>query len=214
MSVPQIQIGKVPSEPLNVSHMLPLPADTPFGNLALKYLRIIDRLDRINVMVQRAYESHEKVCLQGIDGDLYEHTFLSEQIIYCMRKTVDELIGLYYVLDKREATGQYPNRVAPDSIGRLLSQKDVTPLFGTHEDFLRTLNDISNAYKHSFVNSDLGLIGRDEPGVYALGLKQNNLVNDTSFYTVPLSEVVLKFSNFFVDVVEELRKCKLLHQSP
>jgi hypothetical protein len=52
---------------------------------------------------------------------------LSEQVIYWLRKTVDDLIGLHHVLAYREETGCYPRRVAPDSIGRLLQQKDVPP---------------------------------------------------------------------------------------
>lgn len=164
-------------------------------------------------MIQRTYESFEKALAQGIGGDLNDHIFLSEQIIYWMRKTADELIGLYGVLGEREALGRYPNRVLPDSIGTLLGQNKAPDLFRKHETFLKTLNDISNAYKHSFINSDLSLMGRDEPGVYALGLKYNNLDKNAMFYTIPLSKVILQFSNFFVDVNEELRKCKIPHRS-
>ena len=52
-----------------------------------------------------------------------------------------------------------------------------------HLEFLRLLNDISNAYKHSFVNSELMLVGRDEPGVYALELKWNDLANQTTRFS-------------------------------
>lgn len=194
--------------------ILPLPADTPFGNLLLKHTQIIMRLDRVNAMVQTIYRSFEKIHTQNISDDLFEHTFLSEQVIYWLRKTADELIGLHYVLTEREESGSYPNRVAPDSIGNLLSHKDISLPFVEHMNFLTTLNEISNAYKHSFVNSDLSLIGRDEPVVFALGLKRNALNNSPKFYAVPLQEVISRFDAFFVSMTEELRKCKIPHLAP
>ena len=197
-----------------MKHLLPLPADTPFGNLALKYVTIIQRLDYINVMVRMVYQSFERARTQNFSRDILNHALLSEQVIYWLRKTVDDLIGLHHVLAYREEAGCYPRRVAPDSIGRLLQQKDVPPLYTGHVPFLNTLNDIANAYKHSFVNSDLTLMGRDEPIVYALGLRQNDLSNEPTFHAIPLQQVVFQFDTFFTVMTAALRKCKIPHLSP
>jgi hypothetical protein len=146
-------------------------------------------------MVQIAYQSFERARTQDISSDIFNHALLSEQVIYWLRKTVDELIGLHHVLAERQKTGRYPSRVAPDSIGRLL-QQDVPTLYRGHVSFLRTLNDIANAYKRSFLNSDLTLMGKDEPIVYALGLRQNDLSNEPTLHAVPLRQVVSQFDTF------------------
>jgi hypothetical protein len=164
-------------------------------------------------MVQIAYQSFERARTQDISSDIFNHALLSEQVIYWLRKTVDELIGLHHVLAERQKTGRYPSRVAPDSIGRLL-QQDVPTLYRGHVSFLRTLNDIANAYKRSFLNSDLTLMGKDEPIVYALGLRQNDLSNEPTLHAVPLREVVSQFDTFFTAMTAELRKCNVPHLAP
>jgi len=193
--------------------MLPLPADTPFGNLSLKYTRIVERLDHVNLSVQKAFASFDAAKARGFFGGLTEHALLAEEVIYWLRKTADELIGVLNVLAHRESTGAYPSRVDPDSIGALLGSQHVPAALTAHTAFLATLNEVANAYKHSFVNSDLSLIGRDEPIVFALALKWNRLANATEFHAVPLREVIVRFNAFFLSVVAELRRCKLPHQT-
>jgi hypothetical protein len=212
-TAPQIEIGKTPNEHLHVKHMLPLPADTPFGNLSLKYTRIVERLDHVNLAVQKTFANFDAAKGRDFFGDLTEHILLAEEVIYWLRKTADELIGLLNVLAHRESTGSYPSRVDPDSIGALLTGKHVPQALTAHLGFLGTLNDVANAYKHSFVNSDLSLIGRHEPIVFALALKWNNLANPPQFHAVPLRDVVVQFNAFFLSVVGELRRCKLPHRT-
>jgi hypothetical protein len=210
-TVPQIQIGKSPGESLHINHMLPLPADTPFGNLSLKYLRIVERLDHVNLSVQKAFASFESARTHDSSVSLTEHSLLTEEVIYWLRKTADELIGLLHVLAERESTGSYPSRVDPDSIGALLASEQIPPVLTAHTAFLATLNDIANAYKHSFINSDLNLIGRDEPVVFALALKWNKLLSQPEFHAVPLRGVIVQFNTCFLSILEELRRCKLPH---
>jgi len=213
MPAPQIETGRAPEENLNVRHMLPLPADTPFGNLSLKYTLIIERLDHVNLMLRTVYESHERALADPFSGALLQHTLVAEQVIYWLRKTADELIGLYHLLTSREEIGRYPDRVSPESIGQLLHSKTTAPLFADHIEFLATLNDISNAYKHSFINSDLNLVGRYEPVVNALGLRYNNLRNEPTLSSVPLRDIVAGFNAFFATVAQYLRSCSIPHQS-
>ena len=210
--VPQIRTGKRVGEHLHVAHLLPLPADPPFGNLAGKYIDIVVRLDHVNVLVARVFSSYESAKAQN-DGRIREHALLAEELVYWLRKTADELIALIHVLAVRQSTGAYPTRVETDCIGRLLGDKNPPAWVVPHLEFLRLLNDISNAYKHSFVNSELMLVGRDEPGVYALELKWNDLANQTGLYNIRVREVVMRFDAFFQSALEELRKCRLPHQA-
>jgi len=48
-----------------------------------------------------------------------------------------------------------------------------------------------------FINSELNLIGRDEPVLYALGLQRNDLTKQSSFVSVSLGDVVHDFDTFF-----------------
>lgn len=56
--LPQVRTGKRPNEAMNVRYILPLPAETPFGNLALKYTLILERLDHINYLVGQVYATY------------------------------------------------------------------------------------------------------------------------------------------------------------
>ncbi|WP_298904496.1 hypothetical protein [uncultured Nostoc sp.] len=78
---------------------------------------------------------------------------------------------------------------------------------------MKILNEVSNAYKHSFINSEISSIGTEEPYVFALALKKNDLGNQPEFHSVPFAELVVGFDSFFQDSVEELRKCNLPHLS-
>ena len=94
MSVPQINTGKHPQQFLNVSQILPLPSDTPFGNFALKYLKIVGRIDQVNSLIQDVFSSfslaHQS---QGFDENFFRHQLIAEEVIYWLRKTADELIS-------------------------------------------------------------------------------------------------------------------------
>ena len=191
--VPQIRTGKRVGEHLHVAHLLPLPADTPFGNLAGKYIDIVVRLDHVNVLVARVFSSYESAKAQN-DGRIREHALLAEELVYWLRKTADELIALIHVLAVRQSTGAYPTRVETDCIGRLLGDKNPPAWVVPHLEFLRLLNDISNAYKHSFVNSELMLVGRDEPGVYALDRHEASTINVVGSLKAFLRTAVLMFN--------------------
>ena len=47
MKIPQIENGSKGSY-LYVSQMLPLPADTRWGNLTLKFMKIVQRIEYLN----------------------------------------------------------------------------------------------------------------------------------------------------------------------
>lgn len=209
----QISTGKKPEQHFNVVHMLPLPADTPFGNFALKYTRLILRLDHVNLLIREVFESYTRAKAAD-DGTIAHHLLLTEELVYWLRKTADELIALVHILGVRQSAGVYPERISPDGIGPLLALHDVPAWAQAHCDFLRLLNEISNAYKHSFINSDAMLVGRDEPGVYALSLQRNDLDKATRLHSIRVAELVVRFDAFFQAAVAELKKCKLPHLDP
>ncbi len=210
-SAPQVHIGKLTDEHLHARHILPLPSDTPFGNLALKFLKLIERLDHSNRTIKRVYASFEGISRVAITPNLTEHLLLQEEVVYWLRKSCDELISLNTVIARCRVSGAYPTAVNPDSIGALLAIEPLPPYAAEHATFLSTINDIANAYKHSFINSEINRIGAEEPVVFALGLKRNSLANVPTFYTVSLRDVIEQFNMFYLSSVEELRASKLPH---
>jgi hypothetical protein len=219
--VPQIRNGKMLDEELRVDHFISLPADTPFGNLCLKYTQIVLRIDHVNRLVRRAFESY--TTLPAISGavsskDICDHWFACEEAVYWLKKTADELIGLIHVLEYRGDNGRYPDRVHPDCIGKLLKRKQegkpICRALDSHDELLTTLNELANAFKHSFINSDITVVGRDEPCVFALPLKKNKLNGSPRLYGVSLRKLVVQFDAFFVEATDVLRKCPIPHHSP
>lgn len=207
-----LEIGKKPGDPLHVLHFLPLPADSPYGNLALKYLEVFQRLDHANHTILRVYAQHTALRTDPASPYLSSHLFLQEEIVYWLRQAADELISLASVLEEWQRTGACPEVVPVDCIGSLLVSGNTTytpEILG----FLETLNNVSNAFKHSFINTQVSRVGAEEPVVYALGLKRNKLSNAPSFYQVTLASLINGFNSFFYSINHELKECKLPHQS-
>jgi hypothetical protein len=77
---------------------------------------------------------------------------------------------------------------------------------------LRALNEIANAFKHSFVQSDITVIGRDEPCVQALSLDYNKLASNAKFHSVSLAWLVNEFSAFYKEGMDWLRAFSERHR--
>lgn len=210
--IPQIDNGKKPLQPLNIIHFIWLPSDTPYGNLLLKGMNIVRRIDRVNLEIGRVFNSYIHPSKEDINNpqqDLLEHQFYAEQVVYWLRKTADELISLAYVIDEWNRTKNWPVSVKIDSIAGLTEERPsegLWKLFGPHNSFLVTLNEIANAFKHSFINTDMTVVGSEYPVVYALALKRNKLSEQPRFYSVNFAEMVSAFSNFYQQTIDSVKK--------
>jgi hypothetical protein len=199
---PIINVGGQSQDLTNADQLLPLPSDTPFGNLQLKWFKIVSRLIRLNRGIATAYGLHaQAVSTSGPSASVFleELPHLLEEIAYWLRKTADELIGLSFLCEARLRGDQFPTSIDVDCIGALLGRSHPALLaqYSPHVSHLRSLNDISNAYKHSFINSDLNIMGRDEPVLYALTLQRNDLSKKQSFVGIALGNTIRDFDDFF-----------------
>jgi len=209
--IPQIDNGKKPLQALNIVHFMWLPSSTPYGNLLLKGMNIVQRIDRVNLEVGRVFTSYvhpSKADIKNPQQDLLEHQFYAEQVIYWLRKTADELISLAYVIDEWNRTGKWPVSVKIDSIAGLKEShsEELRQLFSPHDAFLTTLNEIANAFKHSFINTDMTVIGSEYPVVFALALKRNKLSERPQFYSVNFAEMVETFSGLYKQVIATIQQ--------
>jgi len=189
--------------------LIPLPADTPYGNLILKSMKIITRIDKINSKIEATYKSYENALAKRneIGTDMLEHQFLAEEVIYWLRKTADELVALFYVCNYNKKQNKYPSKIKIQKIGDLLKNKnsELSVLLSNYLPTLELLNKISNAFKHSFINTDLNIFGTEEPTVPVLELLHNNLENQINFYTVSFAQIIIGFNEFYGFIDDQIR---------
>jgi hypothetical protein len=200
-----IDIGKTPDEAFNAKLLLPLPVQTPYGNLTLKWMKLVQRLDEANRRITESAIFWEQA-LKAPEMHLHayeRHVYANEQAIYLIRRAADELIALIWLLSEWKTSGNYPSRILVDSIGVALrdeSKLNLAPI-SKHNKILKTLNEISNAFKHSFINSDLNIAGAEEPCVHALALDYNHLKNRPEFHNISMKQIALEFSDFYKECV-------------
>ncbi|WMJ75283.1 hypothetical protein RCC89_19270 [Cytophagaceae bacterium ABcell3] len=212
---PIIEVLKKHYAFLNDNDIPNLPSNTPYGNLILSWEEIQQRFDNVNDLIITLYEDFE-IINNREDYDVnvaiklthkyYKQKFLTEQIIYWLRRTGDELISMLYILDYHKKNQTYPGRIKIESIGNFIKYEHFLPeLRKRHFKLLNLLNEISNAYKHSFINSETHLHrGSEFPVVFALSLIYNNTKNEPKFYSVKLSDVLNEYTIFLEDVKKHL----------
>jgi hypothetical protein len=208
MTIPQVETGKRHDEPMNFSLIIPLPASTPYGNLQLKHITIMSRLDEANRQIGIAYSEWDKFTAQRtkpgaeLTNAFELHRFAMEYATTQLRRVADEFIALLWCLDRYREQGKYPDRIKVDSIGAMFgSNKYPGPdgVLQAHHEMLGMLNDVSNAKKHSFTDSDVTVAGADEPAISALTQSHGVRASEPKFYIVPLSRLVSDYNPFFHD---------------
>ncbi len=204
---------------------LTYPSDTPFGNLNLAAYELIVRVDFINVRLQELYEKWEKFeeAHKGGFPDQRGHPFVRqdgilphdvpwlrlriEEIVYWIRKTTDTLIALSWMLGEHLQTGSFPCRLDADSIHAVLGRLECSSqpvhieLFWPHRPTLSPINDVSNTYKHHFVNHEtVGVYGELGPTAYWISMRMNDSRSPAQFKGILLSDIVAGFGRLLTDV--------------
>jgi hypothetical protein len=215
MEIPRVDNGKAPDELFNANLLFWLPADSPFGNFQLKLHKLSERVDELNRKIKEAFSLWTQ-CRSNrmvLPGHFQRHVYAIEDCVYLMRRVADEIIALVHCLAVFEFSGQYPTGIDVDEIGDLMKAQressvgavQVISIFEPHLPALATLNDIANAFKHSFINSDHTLMATEEPCIHALHLKHNRLPSGPQFYNVRLADSVLRFDRFYAEGMGWLR---------
>lgn len=206
-SFPQVRLTQSGKPVLNVVDLFWLPAGETYGNLLPKVALIHERIFEINRQLETAFETwyagHEPVPSNAPR----RHLFAVEYCVYNMRRVADELVGLRAVVFHYAQFGNWPESVDPDSVGQLLHRKDLLALtvYSPHRELLVVVNNLHNAQKHSFLNSDTTLVGRDEPTAYAIHRRRNRADAPVELYGVALKALAESFQSFCLDALEELR---------
>jgi hypothetical protein len=208
-NIPLLEALKPYKEQFNVKYDLPLPTNTPFGNLLLTYSEIVVRTECLNELITNLYIGFTAHCelVKARGGwsnpdEGFKHRFEIEQVFYWLHKTADEVISLVYILNYFEKYDKYPTKINTSCIGDFIKSGDhFDDSLDKHLKLLRILNSVSNAYKHSIMNTQLNAYrGRDEPVVFAYLLKYNDLKNMPQYHNVSLRAVINAFNSFLIDI--------------
>jgi hypothetical protein len=185
-----------------------MPTDTPFGNLTPKLFWVMALLAHANHRLEQT-AAHWSAAMSGaIGSDPVEHKITAGEAVFAMRRAADECVTLTAVLEERVQTGAYPTKPKYDSVGTAFDRNGdpKTELWAGHAWLLNTLNDLANAHKHSFVDSDLTVVGQLQPCATALHLPHNDSEkHEPRLYVVSLDSLATAFGSFLTDVLAHLR---------
>lgn len=186
-----------------------LPAETPFGNFSLKFLKLTRMLDEANRRLLESYAFWKQAHVNlNVAIDAYEeHIFANEQAVHLIRRACSEIISIIWCLSEWKKTGDYPEKIMVDNILTAVDADyiDEVGLLDKHSDFLMKLEEIENAFKHSFINCNYGIINKKEPFLHMLPLEYNKRSPDPEFKKISLSEVINEFNKFYADTINWLR---------
>jgi hypothetical protein len=214
VKIPQIEVPQGNASHANKDFMFLLPSSPKFGNHNLRFMDFAARYNYLNKLLRDVYIEHgigknirENEKYYSFDVNHFTYKNNIETIIYWLRKTSDELISLIYWIYFFKTNKAEPQKINIDCIGKLLNDKgEIKRILNNHIDFLTKLNDISNSYKHSFINRETNhLIGVEEPTVVGLQIKNNDATNSPIFHNYYLKEIVASYVNFFTDTTKILQ---------
>lgn len=193
---------------INAGDLLWMPDDTPFGNLTPKLFWVMTLLAHANHRLDES-AAHWSAAMSGsIGNDPVEHKLTAGEAVSSMRRAADELVTLTAVLEERLESGSYPTKPKYDSVGTAFdkSGSPKAELWAVHAWLLQTLNDLANAHKHSFVDSDATVVGQLQPCATALHLPHNDSdKHEAQLYVVALDSLATAFAAFLADVMAHVR---------
>lgn len=205
--VPQIRNGCLSEEGGGGTLGVWLPSDCPFGSLRLKQAKIMLRVDEANRRIASAFGQRQRLAGTMSLNAHSRHNLDLESAVFLLLRAADEFISVHTVLGHLEEQGRYPGRIGIDCVGALLKHGSMlgSSPFRDHQELLRTLNDIGNAHRRTYIDASAAMAGAREPVIYALALRRDGLSFGPKFFHVPLRELVEDFDRFYQDCLVWLR---------
>lgn len=188
----------------------------PYINLKLKYEKLITDLDMVNENLTNSFEIWNKIHNNSIynitDFKIFNfYCFnklnkLNEYIAYDLKRIIDEVISTISVIKKKINNG----KLSISSIGEYLNKHNSSyNEFDEFIDLFTKLNDLINAYKHSYLNTDFSSLGRDENCFTALYSKNNDFSKEPKILCVSVAYIISEFNKFYkksFDLIDTLTK--------
>lgn len=186
------------------------PISKKWGHLESKFSFILKRIEYLNTLLDSIYSDVYKY-----NDSNYRREFIDNKttirpyieimhLVNDLRMICDEIICLLYILEKQKINGDYPTKIKISCIGELLNEqkkKENSKLlyFKNYSSFLSTINEISNSYKHSFINSDIIFCRQlNGPIVFAGKNDYVNFNNERKLIKIPLVDIINEFNQMFI----------------
>ena len=185
-----------------------IPLRSPFGNLGEKYLFIMYRLNFLNDTVKELYDLNDEFIFKKknfIYNDNLHLKIYHRIIRFSMeiKQIMDEMICFYYVLYFHKLNDSWPNKIKIDCIGKYINTNNTIhfSFLDKYRILLDNTNNISNATKHSFVNSEIIWLENrtSDPLLLAYFQQQNDRKNKVTLHTIKLTDFITEFNNFLND---------------
>lgn len=216
--IPELDIKKKNEWALHKDNLVIDFPITEYSNLSLKWIEIIQRIDNINELIKNLFTDFQLINADILSDKIiesyiktplhYKQKFLTEQIFYWIRKTIDEIISIIYVLEYLKKYNEFPMQIKIDCIGKLLNEKNIlSKIKNKYLELFKIINDISNTYKHSFLNSEVhNHIGEKDPLVFSYGFKNNDLKKEKIFTSYKIEDIINSINPLIIDFIEHIKK--------
>lgn len=191
-----------------------------FFNFMLAHKDIEDRIFYTNSLIQKFWsqwqqmqkertQKPESLTVADIVNSQYNllfHYYTGRDLVMNLKKITDECIVLYCIASKK-----YCNDGTPlEDIGDYINQYEKFKDLNADLDFLKILNKLANACKHSLI-SENNKVGKDEPCIYAYETKKDKsgehlyLLDDFGY---TLNSLVEQFNTFYTNFQNLLNTIK------
>jgi hypothetical protein len=217
-NVPKINIQKKQEWAIHEENLIREFPINQYSNFKLKWIEIVQRIDNLNLLINDLFIDFHLMNTKLRDDViedailktplLYRQKFITEQIFYWVRKTIDEIISIIYVLEFINENNSYPKNLKIDCIGKLINSSNfIAEIKHKHEKILVIINDISNTYKHSFFNSEIHAhIGELDPLVFCYGFKKNDLSKERIFTQYKVEDIINSLNLLLEDFLAHIKQ--------
>lgn len=167
---------------------------------------IVLRINRINSHYKFYANMRNKYSMEKTHdyADQLEDFLLVEEIVYHVRKAIDEMIYLRWINEVGVSSIDNKKKNPIDSIGKYLNQNIKTiEDFDDFLPFLNKINILSNSYKHSIntfspIATDLECNGK-VLSFYSYTLREQDI--DVAIFQADLTNMLRKIFNKFLSVI-------------
>lgn len=204
-----IETGKEIGENLHITKLNFLNGKTEsVVNLLNKFTNLIWELDSTNINIielneiwKEIHPNNSKEPQNSLSNSYHLRRMLKlqEYIIFDLYKFISQTIAAVWILQnpaekevKVPDIGAYLYINNPSNKSTLIFED-----FSYFQDYFQTINNLFNAYKHSFAYNDKIFLGFDEIIFFAIDVKKNNFSKTPKCHYISLEDLISTFNEFY-----------------
>jgi len=181
--------------PIHASDLVPLPTDSPYGNLLSIWSRMLQTRSHIRGEAEKINRDYVARTSSFIDESL---VFDIEAYILWYKKILDTSVALFYLIKKWRDVGEWPDELPVDSIGAYINRQEADGMFefDEYKPLLISMNNAANAIKHSLCHMEATHVGVGSPLCVVNYMRYNRPSRDVELIKVSINDVESKIDAF------------------